>query len=178
MSTASSANQNKQTQPQIQSFIETLRQKSIYDYPSSSNSAFESFTRKKEIEKQRLAEFHRNRLSEWHSVYSKKEQEKEKTIEEIRLQLKAIAKEIKQFDRNVAQAIFAPTPKAGVYHQTYLEHIKEVIEFLRHQVGEANSWISVYDKRQKSKGFYWQQAGKSGSSFMLNNERQIATSIG
>lgn len=178
MSTASSPNQNSKTQPQIQSFIETLRQKSVYDYPESGSSPFESFNHKKELDQLRLAEFHCARNAEWVSVYSKKDQEKEKTIEEIRQQLKALAKDIAKFDNNIAQAIFTPTPKAGIYHQSFLEHIKSIIELIRHQVSDANSWLAVYNKRQKSKGHYWAEAGKSGSSFMLNNERAVATSVG
>jgi hypothetical protein len=167
-----------QPNPQFNTFLESLREKSGYEPTSSKPSFIEQLNHKKEIEKRRVAEFHRSRLQEWHSLYSSKEKETQKAIEEIRLELKRLAKDIIKFDTTINQTIFSPIQKPGIYHQTLLEHIRQVIFVIRQQIADSNSWLNLYRQKAKKQGHYWQQAGKGGSSFMLNNERQIATAVG
>lgn len=166
-----------QQNPQFNTFLETLREKSGYD-SGAKPSFVEQFNQKKEIEKRRIAEFHHSRLQEWHSLYSSKEKQTQRAIEEIRHELKRLAKDILKFDNTINQTIFSPIQNPGVYHQTLLEHIRQIIFAIRQQVSDSNSWIALYRQKAKKQGHYWQQTGKSGSSFMLNNERQIATAVG
>jgi hypothetical protein len=168
---------SNQQNPQFNTFLETLREKSSFD-SGTKPSFVEQLNQKKEIEKRRIAEFHRSRLQEWHSLYSSKEKETQRAIEEVRLELKRLAKDIVKLDTTINQTIFAPIRKPGIYHQTLLDHIRQVIFVIRQQISESNSWIALYRQKGKKSGHYWQQAGKSGSSFMLNNERQIATAVG
>ncbi len=163
----------------VQSFLEILKDKKVPgDFPMPFANPFEAVNQKDVIKKRRVEEFFRARQSEWQSVYSAKEQRQKKTIEEIREQLAKLAKELGKLNKEVSAATFAPIHKPGIYHQTFFDHIREIIKTLRAEVQNANSWISLYQKRSKQKGFYWNQVSKSGSSFMLNNERAVATSVG
>jgi len=167
-----------QPNPQLVNFLETLKQKGSFESSRPSSSFIEQFNYQKEIQKRRVAEFHRHQSQEWQSLYSAKEEQIARNIEEIRTELQKLAQEIGKFDTTVTQAIATPVNKPGVYHQSFFDHLKQIIAIVRQNVVESNSWLTLYHQKSLKKGQYWQQAGKGGSSFMLNNERQVATSIG
>lgn len=177
----SSSASNSQS-PKLQSFIEALKQRRQAGGPISpdrpSSLPFQEIKRTKELEKKRIEQFHQARNKEWAGVYSAKQKQTEKRINEIINQLKILAKQIVKFELNVTQAIATETPTPGEYHVSFLEHIKTVIELLKKNVAEANSWLSLYNQRSKKVGHYWGMAKKKGTSFTLSDERQVATSIG
>lgn len=183
MNQGTSSNTNSSSSPQLSSFIEALKQRqqtrglsSSPDRPSQ--LPFSEMKRTKELEQKRVEQFHQARSKEWAGVYSANQKQMEKRIEEIREQLKLLVKQIVKFDLNVTQAISNATPEHGVYHVSFFEHIKTVIELLRKNITEANSWLSLYNQRSKKKGHYWNKAKTQGTSFSLSEERQLATSIG
>jgi len=168
------------TNPKIQSFLEALRNsqgKFDAQTPDTANP-FAEFQYKKEIEKKRIESFHKARAEEWNRIYSAKQKEIEKKIEQIREELKKLAARLKNLDSNVTAAVQAPVVEAGEYHLSFLEHIREVIHDYSLKVSQADSWLEVYNKRSRKKGFYWGQAQKRGTSYTLNNERTVATSVG
>jgi hypothetical protein len=164
--------------PQLVNFLETLKQKGSLESPQSASPYLERFNQQKEIQRRRVAEFHRHRSQEWQSVYSAKEEQVAKTIEKIRLELKKLAQEIGKFDTTINQAVSIPINKPGIYHQSFFDHIKQIITIIRQSVADSHSWLTLYRQKALKKGQYWQQANQGGSSFMLNNERQVATSVG
>ena len=159
----------------IQSFLESLRA-SRESHPQQ--NPFKEIQIKKEIEKSRIESFHQARQKEWGSVFSAKERGVSEKIESLRLQLKALAKQVKVLDTNIAKALGNPMVEAGIYHENYLNHIQKVIHLLSQSVNSTNTWLQMYSDRSNKKGYYWQMAGSKGSSFTQNNERTVATSIG
>lgn len=178
----SSASQAPQ---KVNNFLESLKNTSIptggsrLESPFGTNP-FTEFNRQKEIEKQRVAQFHQARLKEWDQVYSAKDKQIEKKIEEIRNELQALAKQVVKYDQNITQAVQSQVVNPGTYHLTFFEHIREVIALIRKNVAEANSWLSVFKKRSASKkgGAFWGNTKKGGSAYMLSNEHSIARSAG
>ncbi len=139
---------------------------------------FAEFQNKKEIEKKRIESFHQARSQEWNGVFSSKQKETQRKIEQIRQELKQLAARVKTLDANVTQAVMSPVIDGGEYQVSFLEHIKKVIHDYSMNVSQANSWLEMYNRRSKKKGYYWGQAKKSGTSYTLNNERNVATSVG
>jgi len=170
-------NTTKPQSTQFTNFLETLKEKGSLD-TGVKPPFFEQLGYKKELEKRRIAEFHRHRNQEWLNLYSAKDKEVEKTIENIRFELQKLTKDIANFNNTFNQTVFTPIKKPGIYHQTFLEHLRQVISLIRQKVNDSNAWLSLYRQKALKHGHYWNQVGKSGSSFMLNNERQIATSVG
>ena len=167
--------------PKIQSFLEALRNtqgRTGDDSRESFSNPFLESQQKKEIEKQRIESFYKARTEEWNRVFSAKQKETERKIEQLREDIKKLAKSIKTLDTNITQAVQSPVVEAGAYHLSFLEHLKEVITFYRLSVNQTNSWLETYNRRSKKKSYYWGQAQKKGTSFTLNNERGVATSIG
>ena len=75
----------------IQSFLEALRNSQpkteMSPSESSTTNPFTEFQNKKEIEKRRIEEFHQSRTSEWNKVFSSKEKETAKRIEQLKIDL-------------------------------------------------------------------------------------------
>jgi len=176
----------KNTRPdpkKLTNFIESLKSRQGSGMPNAFGEAnrppaYQEFLKEKKLKEQRVEQFHQARQREWEQVFSAKKIQREKRIEEIRAELEKLAKEVAKLNANIAQAVASPTPKPGIYHKTFLEHIREVIALLKKQTKEANSWLQVYQARAKKKGRYWTQAKKGGAAYMFSEERQLATSVG
>lgn len=182
MSNSWSGQTNQGSSSKIQSFLESIRAASAKDTPSTAEigkpNPFAEFQQRKEIEKKRIAEFQNSRVTEWNQVFSAKEKAVEKRIEQIKLELSQLAKQLKNIDVNLTKAIESPVEEAGDYHVTYLEHIKEEIHLFSLQASKTNSWLELYNQRSRKMGTYWAQAKSKGTSYTQNNERSVATSIG
>lgn len=166
----------------IQNFLEALRASQsgsgVNTQESAQNNPFSEFTAKKEAEKRRAEQFLQARQQEWNKVFSAKERQNVQRIEEIRTQLAELAKNVKRLDKNLTRAVAAPVIAAGVYHESYIEHIRGMIRLFSLKVNRANSWLEMYNARSAKKGAYWGMEKSHGTSFTQNNERAIATSVG
>jgi hypothetical protein len=177
---STSANTNSSS-PKLNSFIEALKQRQQVNGASPDRPSPFSFSevhKSKELEKKRIEQFHQARNKEWAGIYSAKQKQMEKRIEEIREQLKTLIKQVVKFELNVVQAVSMQIKEPGDYHVSFFEHIRVVLELLKKDIVEANSWLSLYNQRSKKKGLYWGMAKKKGSSFTESGERQVATSVG
>lgn len=166
----------------IQSFLEALRASQGGSNPvnaqESRSNPFSESSIKKEQEKRRSEQFFQARQQEWNKVFSAKEKQKERRIEEIREQLKNYSKQVKRLDTNLVKAVSTPITSGNAYDESFLTHIKGMIHLSSLKISSANSWLEAYNSRSAKQGNYWAQAKSKGTSFTQNNERAIATSVG
>ncbi len=173
-------NKNNTSSPAKPPFLEALKQRAFDKSPldrDSMSASLENFRQQKEVEKKRVEQFHQTRNKEWNQIYSSKEKALENRLEVIRQQLKQLSKQLKQLDTSTQTAIHSEPIKIGEYHLSFLEQLQQKLKFLSQKVAEANTWLSLYNQRGKKKSYYWGQFSKKGSSFSLNQERQLATSV-
>jgi len=167
-------------QPANAPFLEVLKQRTL-NQPSSEHgsigTSLENFRQQKEIEKRRVEQFHQTRNKEWSQVYSAKEKDVENRLSVLRQQIKQLSKQLKRLDSSTQTAIQSEPIRVGEYHLSFLEQLQEKLKSLSQKVAEANTWLSLYNQRSKKKSYYWGQFSKKGSSFSLNQERQLATSV-
>lgn len=166
--------------PKVQNFLETLRNSSgnMPRPESPFGNPFAEFNKQKEIEKMRIAQFQQSRQKEWETVYSAREKQIQKQIEQLREELQKLAKEIVRYDQNIKQAIQTEIVNPGTYHLSFFEHIRQIIALLKKNVSEASNWLAVFNKRSKSKGTFWNKAKTGGSAYMFSSEHVISRSIG
>lgn len=178
-----SSSSPSQGNSKIQSFLEALRasqptRNSENIGEQSATNPFAEFQHKKEAEKRRAEQFLQARQQEWNKVFSAKEKQTRQRIEEIREQLKALAKQLKQLDNNLHKAVESPIVESGEYHESFLIHIQKMIQLFSLEAQETNSWLALYNSRSSKKGFYLGMAKSKGTSFTQANERSVATSVG
>lgn len=172
----------KPINPKVNNFLESLKNNQAaggpFESPFGANP-FTEFNRQKEVERLRVAQFHQARQKEWEQVYSAKDKQIAQKIEEIRNELKALAKQIVKYDQNITQAVQSQVVNPGTYHLTFFEHLREVIALIRKNVTEANSWLSVFKKRGKQKGgAFWANTKRGGSAYMMSDEHAVSRSAG
>lgn len=166
----------------IQSFLEALRNSQARTSENigeqSASNPFAEFQHKKEAEKRRSEQFFQARQQEWNKVFSAKEKQTQARIEELRDQLKTLAQQVKQLDKNLLKAVESPVVEVGEYHENFLVHIQKMIQLFSLQVQEANSWLTLFNSRSTKKGTYWSMAKSKGNNYTQSNERSVATSVG
>lgn len=168
----------------IQSFLEALRASrgNSTNAPTfnreSGRNPFGELKIKKEIESKRIEQFHQARQQEWNKVYSVKEKEIARKIESIREQLKKLASQLKNLDKNLHTAVESQVVDYGEYQVSYFEHISKAIRQWQKSAASANTWLEMFNERVNRKGIYWQMAKSKGNNYTQSNERQVATSVG
>lgn len=92
---------------------------------------------------------------EQNEIYSAKETQRKKEIEEIRKELKKLAAEIAKFyqevDITLTQSVASPGTE-GTYHQNFFEKLKHFIILLRQKVKSARTWARQMKAKKKKKG--------------------------
>lgn len=117
-------------------------------------------------------------------------QYQEKTLwsnekEEIRWQIAQILKELKklaQATQNLSKEVdiaIEQTPvEPGKYHLSFLEKLKQTLVLLRKRVTDSATWLAAFNQKVRKRNYYWAQVRKSGTKFMLSQERYMATQVG
>jgi hypothetical protein len=111
-------------------------------------------------------------------VFSAKKEEEKKKIKALQAEVLKLAKEFGQLDKEVKVAVIQQTVNPGVYHEAFFTKLISFIKSLRQKIGDASAWLSTANKRARKQPYYWRQFKKSGTKFMLSQERYMATQAG
>jgi hypothetical protein len=104
--------------------------------------------------------------------------ELEAQLREIMDEIKKLAdssKELQLQFREVAVEQYVATP--GKYHKSFFSWLLSIIRLARMKVEDSGAWLAALQSKKKSRG-YSAMAKKQGTSFTLNNERNVATQVG
>lgn len=111
-------------------------------------------------------------------VYSAQKEAEKKRLEALQAEVIELAKSVEKFDKEVKVAAIQQTVSPGVYHEAFFTKLISFIKSLREKVGDASAWLSTTNKKAKKGPYYWRQVRKSGTKFMLSQERYMATQAG
>lgn len=99
-------------------------------------------------------------------------------VEEIRLEIKKLLATSKQLDTAFKTvSVETKVIKAGKYHETFFTFVLSLLRSARIRMQEGASWMNTA-KSKKQQRQYQSMAKKHGTSFTLNNERNVATQVG
>lgn len=111
-------------------------------------------------------------------VFSRKE-------EAIKIQIKALREEIKQLikttdgvTQEVEKVALEEVVTPGTYHLNFFEKIRSLLSLARKRIEESRTWLSLWKSRAKRRNYYWAQVRKSGTKYMLSQERYMSTQMG
>ncbi len=122
----------------------------------------------------------RSRLKELNStpVFDRNQEQINRQIKELQEQLAMLAKELSNLGTGVQKAIEEQIVNPGTYHVSFFEKLKTFIMTLRKQVHDSANWLEVSYSRRSAQNHYWGNVKKSGTKFMLSQERYMSTSAG
>ena len=99
-------------------------------------------------------------------------------IQALRAELIKLVKSVRNMSREVEIAAFQAPVEPGLYHLNFFEELRETIIMLTKSIKESFNWLSACNRRAKKRSHYWTQVQKSGSKYMLSQERYMATQTG
>jgi len=111
-------------------------------------------------------------------VYSQAEQETKLQIAAILDELKKLALSTKDLAQEMEVAAKQVPVEPGVYHLNFFEKLREAILLFKKRIQESTTWLAAFNQRAKRRSYYWRQVGKSGTKFMLSQERYMSTQAG
>jgi predicted RNase H-like nuclease (RuvC/YqgF family) len=140
---------------------------------------FEEYLRSRDKQiKYKERKRYENRLQQEKAVYNKRDKEIKKQIELLQEEIKKLASETKELNTQVEKTAKQEIVDPGVYHLSFLEHIRKIISLARKRVNESRTWLQAFQSRSKKKSYYWNNVKKSGTKFMLSHERYMVTQKG
>lgn len=105
-------------------------------------------------------------------------QEIEVQLREIMAEIKKLADSSRKLQMQFREvAVEQHTAKPGKYHKSFFSWLLSLIRTARIKVEDSGAWLAAIHSKKKSRG-YWEMAKKGGTTFTLNNERNVATQVG
>jgi len=111
-------------------------------------------------------------------VFDQTQQEVKLQISALQVELKKLAVSTQKLTREVAVAVVEPPVNPGTYHVNFLEKLRGWLILLKKRIDASATWLSEFNQRSKKKNYYWNQAQKSGTKFMLSQERYMTNQAG
>lgn len=113
-------------------------------------------------------------------IFNRRQEEVNHKIDQIRVELKRLAKEIVYLDQSTQAVIAQEIKNPGTYHLNFFEKLLSFLQYMRKRVVESRHWASLQNQRSATKSYYWQMSNKKvgGTKFMLSQERTLATQTG
>jgi hypothetical protein len=106
------------------------------------------------------------------------DQQIKQQLEAVRAELAALSKSMKMLTTDIQKAVAEVPVAPGVYHVTFYEQLRAVLQILREQIDDSRTWLALSTQRKQKKLGYWGMFKKHGTTFGLSNERTLATSAG
>lgn len=111
-------------------------------------------------------------------IFDRKEEEVKAKIAAIKEQLKLLIKELAGMDKELEKAIEEETVNPGTYHLNFFEKLRTFLLDLRKKVADSANWLEVSNQRKASQQGYWGNVKRSGTKYLLSQERTLATQAG
>jgi hypothetical protein len=140
-----------------------LRQNETIDFP---------------VERQPRPQMRRPEIQPAQKVIFHEDPQIKQQIESVRAELKALSKSMQTLNIEIQKAVAETPVDPGVYHVTFYEKLRSILQMLREQIDDSRTWLALSAQRKQKKLGYWGMFKKHGTSFGLSNERSLATSAG
>lgn len=140
---------------------------------------FEDYLKSQERQtSQREYQRFEQRLREEKMVFHRKQEEAKLEIKVVQQELKKLADATQGLSQEVKKATLTMNVAPGTYHDNFFDHIRRVIELARKKISESKTWLETFNHRARRRSHYWFSVKKSGTKFMLSQERYMATQAG
>jgi len=140
---------------------------------------------RKSIEKEQKAAMN----LEHGTIFSFRNIEEERQIEDIKQLIEAIRKEvegIKRADSTLMQevsdiqkmTIDTLPERPGIYHVRFLEIVLKILQSLRLKIGESNTWMTALKSKKAKRGSaFAANSKKKGTQYSMSQEHQASRNV-
>ena len=167
------------------SFVEALKDTANQNRDTAYSSPFDALARQRQqLEQERRLRleqqqaFEKRRRQEF-LVFSQKEEQSKHEIKALQQQLIKLIEDTQGLTQEVEIAVTQQVVDPGTYHVNFFDRLRQFIQLMRKKIQDSSSWLSTFNSRAKrQQGLYWAQVQKSGTKFMLSQERSMVTQTG
>lgn len=111
-------------------------------------------------------------------IFTRKERETQTQVKSLQDEIVKLAKATGEIARETQIAAMNVQSAPGTYHINFFERLIIIVRNLRGQLQDSSFWLSSWNKKAQKKNTYWKSFKKSGSSFLLHHDRNVATQAG
>lgn len=129
------------------------------------------------VERQPRPQMRRPEVRQPEKVIFHEDAQIKQQLDAVRAELMALSKSVHMLNAEIQKAVAETPVMPGIYHVTFYEKLRVVLQMLREQIDDSRSWLTMHQSRKKKMG-YWGMFKKHGTTFGLSNERSLATSAG
>jgi len=103
-------------------------------------------------------------------------QEVEKTINDLRLEIKKLIETTEDLEQNVIQSTEQNIVDFCEYHLNFFQRLKMIIVNFRKNINEAGVWMESFNHKKNKKNAFWNRAkSKNGGEQYLNSSEHSAS---
>jgi len=129
------------------------------------------------VKKERMR--YQQRIERETLVFHEKQEQAKMQIASLQQELAKIASAAGNVSQEIKKATLKRAVEPGTYHENFFERIKRLLQRAKENIAKSGLWLKEFNRRGKKKGpFYWRQVKKSGTKYMLSQERYMATQVG
>lgn len=112
------------------------------------------------------------------TIYNAKQQETKTQVSVLVEEVKRLASSVQNLEKEVEITAIQTPVEPGVYHVSFFQKLISFLRSLSEKIEDSTLWLSAANTKSKKRSHYWGQVQKSGSKFMLSQERYMATQAG
>lgn len=139
---------------------------------------FEEWINQKENEARQQERSHQeHKRREERIVFSFQDEKLKREIDAVRQELALLVKTLQKVETQVEKAVIQEIVDPGVYHVNFFHKLRTWLILLRRNLEDSSLWLDMWQTKSK-KSRYWSNVGKSGTKYMLSQERYMSTQAG
>lgn len=106
-------------------------------------------------------------------------QEVQKSIQDIRLEIKKLAESTQNLDNEIQQAVYQNIPEVSEYQITFLQRIKNLIINFRQNIDQSCVWLNSLNHKKSRKNAFWgnvKNKKNGGEQYLFSSEHSVSRS--
>lgn len=109
---------------------------------------------------------------------SDKNQETQKEIKELLLEIKKLTESTDNLEIEIQQASFQEITEVNEYQLNFLQRLKIIIVNFRKNINEAGVWLESFNHKKSKKNAFWNKARSKngGEQYLMSSEHSASRS--
>lgn len=147
------------------------------EYPKNNESPYQKDFGRENLLRNKLRQSETVKREE-RVIFTRKERETQVQVRSLQEEIVKLAKATGEMARETQIAAMNVQSSPGTYHLNFFERLILIVRNLRGQIQDSSFWLASWNKKAQKKNIYWKSFKKSGSSFLLHHDRNVATQAG
>mgnify|MGYP001607674319 CR=1 FL=1 len=111
-------------------------------------------------------------------LFKQSEQDTQLQIRGILEELQKLVASTDTLAEEVEVAVQQAPIDPGIYHLSFFEKLRQTIILFKKQIESSSTWLAAFNQKAKKHNYYWGQVRKSGTKYLLSQDRYVSTQAG